>query len=289
MNVWELLAYEDIKLLTHEKTRLGFVGAGNMARALIGGLRARGYTPDQFEVVEPNAAARTMLGEKWGIWATSSPSSQLRNCSAIILAVKPQQMREASMALVHYRGEAAIVSIAAGIRTQDLARWLGAPAAIVRCMPNMPALVGQGITALFATDAANGAQRALAEEILSAVGQTLWLSDESLLDAVTAVSGSGPAYVFYFVEAMERAAIDLGLPQPAAHQLALATFLGSAELLKSSSESAATLRERVTSAGGTTHAALTLLERDSVARSIIRAIHAAAARSAELGTQLGGD
>lgn len=274
---------------THVNTRLGFIGAGNMARALIGGLRARGYTPDLFEVVEPNAAARTALGEKWGIWANASPGSQLRDCGAIILAVKPQQIREAVGALAHYQENAVIVSIAAGIRTQDLARWLGRPAAIVRCMPNMPAMVGQGITGLYATDSVDEGQRALAQEILSAVGQTLWLSDESLLDAVTAVSGSGPAYVFYFIEAMERAAIGLGLSAAAARQLALATFAGASQLAQSSADGPAVLRERVTSKGGTTHAALTSLERDHVADLIVSAIQAAAQRSAELGTQTSGD
>jgi pyrroline-5-carboxylate reductase len=181
------------------------------------------------------------------------------------------------------------LSIAAGIRAVDLSRWLGGHDAIVRTMPNTPALVGMGITGLAALPGVSVAQKEAAESILQAVGQTVWLNDESQIDAVTAISGSGPAYVFYFIEAMQQAAVELGLSAEQGKQLALATFAGATELAAQSAEPVSFLRERVTSKGGTTFAALTSMQNSGVQQAIVQALHAAAARGKELGEEFGKD
>jgi pyrroline-5-carboxylate reductase len=206
-----------------------------------------------------------------------------------VLAVKPQQLREAAQALRPLLGRQLVITIAAGVRIRDLSRWLGGYPRIVRVMPNTPALAGAGISGLYAGGAVSAAGRAAAQRILGAVGATLWVGAEDDLDAVTAVSGSGPAYVYYFIEALERAARELGLAASAARRLALETFSGALRLAAHSGEPPATLRDRVTSKGGTTERALASMEAERVQDAIVRAVKAAAARSRELGDELGTD
>ena len=206
----------------------------------------------------------------------------------VILAVKPQNMQEVALQLAPILKEQLVVSIAAGIRTRDLARWLGTHN-IVRCMPNTPALIRSGVTALYAMPAVKPEQCHHAESILSAVGSTLWMDDEEMLDAVTAISGSGPAYVFYFIEAMQQAAFELGLDEAQARQVVLDTFLGASKLAESSNEDVASLRARVTSKNGTTERAVLSMEANQVKMDIVAAIHAAAVRSRELGDEFGKD
>jgi pyrroline-5-carboxylate reductase len=207
-----------------------------------------------------------------------------------VLAVKPQSMREVAAQLLPALAGATplIVSIAAGIRGVDLSRWLGGYGAIVRCMPNTPALIGLGMTGMVAGAGVSAEQKQVADAIMKAVGATVWLDDEALIDAVTAVSGSGPAYVFYFIEAMQEAAAQLGLNAEQGKQLALATFVGAAQLAAQSDEPVALLRERVTSKGGTTYAALTSMEQSGVKGAIVTAMKAAAQRGKEMGDELGG-
>jgi pyrroline-5-carboxylate reductase len=204
------------------------------------------------------------------------------------MAVKPQNMQEVALQLAPILKEQLVVSIAAGIRTRDLARWLGTHN-VVRCMPNTPALIRSGVTALYAMPAVKPEQCHHAESILSSVGSTLWMDDEEMLDAVTAISGSGPAYVFYFIEAMQQAAFELGLDEAQARQVVLDTFLGASKLAESSKEDVASLRARVTSKNGTTERALLSLEANQVKMDIVAAIHAAAVRSRELGDEYGKD
>jgi pyrroline-5-carboxylate reductase len=266
-----------------------FIGGGNMARAIIGGLVAQGHPAADLRVVEIAAAARAALEKDYGVTTFDAPARALAGAEGVVLAVKPQQMREAATALAGKLPDALVITIAAGIRTADLARWLGGHARIVRAMPNTPALVQAGVTGLFATEAAGGAGRALAERLLGAVGRVVWFDREEQLDAVTAVSGSGPAYVFYFIEALEAAARDLGLGPAQARTLALGTFEGAAKLAAAASESPAELRARVTSRGGTTEAALASLEGDRIKDALQRAVKAAAERSRELGDASGRD
>ena len=269
--------------------QITFIGGGNMAAALAGGLAAKGYPTADIKVVEISDEARRRLTDTLGVAACATPAEAAPFGDIVVLAVKPQQMRDAATALrPHLRGEP-VLSIAAGIRTVDLARWLGGGARLLRCMPNTPALVGQGIAALYAAPGVTAPERATAQTILEAVGKAVWVDDEALLDPVTAVSGSGPAYVFYFLEALEEAARSLGLPDPIARELAVETFRGAAELAARSADSAATLRERVTSKGGTTAAALASLADDRVKEAIIRAVRAASDRGRELGVLLGKD
>lgn len=269
--------------------RITFLGGGNMAMALIGGLRDKGYSAAGIQVVELSAENRERLTEKFGVRCTDHIDAASLNCEVLVLAVKPQQMREAVQPLVGKLSGHLMISIAAGLRVRDLSRWLGGHARIVRTMPNTPALIGAGITGLYAAPEVDAEQRALADSVLSAVGSTVWVTDESQVDAVTAISGSGPAYVFYFIESLEAAALALGFEAEAARKLAIETTLGAARLAANSSEAPAVLRERVTSKGGTTEAALHSLSADQVNVAIERAARAAAARGAELGVQLGQD
>ncbi len=268
---------------------IGFIGGGNMASALIGGLTAGGIAGAGLHVVDPNPEARQKLERQFGVAGAAEPGAALAACDVIVLAVKPQQMQAVAAQLRPHLRAQLVLSIAAGIRAADLSRWLGGHAAIVRAMPNTPALIGQGVTGLCALPGVSVAQHDAADAILRAVGATVWLDDESQLDAVTAVSGSGPAYVFYFLEALQRAAVELGLTEQQSTALALATFGGAAQLAAQSSEPLAVLRERVTSKGGTTHAALTAMEAAGVQQAIVAAVKAAAARSRELGAEFGRD
>lgn len=268
--------------------KITFIGGGNMAKALIGGLIKRGYSPSKMHVVELSKEKCAELHNEFGVRATMEMAAAVAHGEAVILAVKPQQLQEIALQLAPLIDGQLVISIAAGIRTQDMARWMGTQN-IVRCMPNTPALIRCGVTALYAMPAVKPEQCQRAESILSAVGSTLWIEDEEMLDAVTAISGSGPAYVFYFIEAMQQAAYELGLDETQARQLVLDTFLGASKLADSSQEDVATLRERVTSRKGTTERALLSMEKNQVKMDIVAAIHAAAVRSREMGDELGKD
>ena len=270
--------------------KIAFIGGGNMAAALISGLVGQLVAGADIHVVDPSVDALGRLRGQYGVTTSTVIDANVVIADVLVLAVKPQQMRDvaASLAPLLVRGAPLIVSIAAGIRGADLARWLGGYGAIVRCMPNTPALVKQGITGMVGMKDVTQAQKAAADALLAAVGKTVWLDDEALLDPVTAVSGSGPAYVFYFIEALQQAAEELGLSSEQGRELALATFTGAAQLAAQSSEPVAQLRERVTSKGGTTYAALTSMEEAGVKEAIVAAVKAAAARGRELGDELGG-
>jgi pyrroline-5-carboxylate reductase len=269
--------------------RLLFIGGGNMASAIIGGLAARDFDCDQILVVDPDSNARTRLKAAFGVNSLPAPDERTEHANLIVMAAKPQQMRYAAEAIAPWVGGALVITIAAGIRLVDLARWLGGHQRLVRAMPNMPALVQAGITALHAAPGVSEDDRAAAGSLLSAVGATLWFDNEDDLDAVTAVSGSGPAYVFYALEALEEAARKLGIPEGAARSLALWTFVGAAKLAIERSDTPAELRAQVTSQGGTTERALEVLEEGRVKELFIEAVKAACARSRELGESFGRD
>lgn len=266
-----------------------FVGGGNMAAALIGGLIGKGHAATGIRTVEIQAEARARLGAQFGVICVDSVNAAVPLGDVVLMAVKPQQMRVAALALRPRLQRELVITIAAGIRTVDLSRWLGGYVTVVRCMPNTPALIGAGITGMYANAGVDADQRALAESILGAVGATIWVPEESLLDPVTAISGSGPAYVFYFIEALQQAAQEMGFSAADAKMLAVETFVGTARLAAQSPEDVAVLRERVTSKGGTTESALASMAADRVKDSIVRALHAANERAHELGEQLGAD
>ncbi|MET3109222.1 pyrroline-5-carboxylate reductase [Oxalobacteraceae bacterium GrIS 2.11] len=276
-------------------SKISFIGGGNMAGALIGGLcdeldivtsNTICHHSD-IHIVDVNPDSLKRLSGKFGVSTSTDIDESLRAADVIVLAVKPQQMREVAEKLAPHINNQLIISIAAGIRFSDLSRWLNNYQVIVRTMPNMPALIHQGITGIYAGPNVDAEQRAIANAIMSAVGTTVWLDDEALLDPLTAISGSGPAYVFYFIEAMQQAAQDMGFTEEQGRQLAMATFKGAATMACNSTEPVATLRERVTSKGGTTHAAISSMEQSGVAREIIVALKAAARRSQELGDEFG--
>jgi pyrroline-5-carboxylate reductase len=269
--------------------KITFIGGGNMAAALIGGLIGKGHAAAGIRVVEIQAGARARLSAQFGVACVDSVAAAAPLGEVLVLAVKPQQMRAVAQALRPRLGRELVITIAAGIRLVDLSRWLGGYATLVRCMPNTPALVGAGVTGLYASAGVGAEQRALAESILGAVGATLWVPQESLLDPVTAISGSGPAYVLYFIEALQQAAQEMGFSAADAKKLALETFVGTARLAALSAEGVAVLRERVTSKGGTTERALASMDADRVKDLIVRALHAANQRAHELGEQLGAD
>lgn len=270
-----------------------FIGGGNMATAIIGGLLQQGWKPADLRVVEIVPAAREKLEQTFKIRTFSSIDADALNADCIVLAIKPQNMRDVAIQLSSCLKGQVVLSIAAGIKLRDLARWLGTPdCVLVRAMPNTPALIGAGITGLsfysFPPEhILTSQQREQIEAVMKAVGAVFWVRSEEDMDAVTAVSGSGPAYVFYFIEALEQAAIELGLSAETAKKLALETFGGSAKLALGSDETVKTLRARVTSKGGTTEQALKSMEADRVKEAIIRAVKAAAERSRELGDELG--
>ncbi len=266
--------------------KICFIGGGNMATALIGGLLGQGFAAESIRVVEIYAESRAKLQQQYSVVAVESLADGIAGSDIIVLAVKPQQLRDVAQQLAPLLQGQMLLSIAAGIRAQDLARWSGTQT-IVRAMPNTPALIQSGMTGLFALPDVSAAQREQAQHILSAVGETLWLTEEVQLDAVTAISGSGPAYVFYLIEALQNAAVQLGLDDAAARQLSLATFLGASKLASSSTEEVAVLRARVTSKNGTTERALLSLAHNQVADLIAQAALAAADRSREMGDELG--
>ena len=266
-----------------------FIGGGNMADALIGGLLKSGVEANQIRAVEVDGAARRRLSDKYRIECAAEVRGTIRAGEVVVFAVKPQQMKEAARFAGVKDNSNLVISIAAGITLASLSRWLGGTKRIVRAMPNTPALIGEGVAGLYALPGYAESDMRQAEAILGAVGATVRIDDEDKINAVTAVSGSGPAYVFYFIEACEEAARQLGLPEETARRLALHTFTGAARLAASSPDSAAILRARVTSKGGTTEAALASMDADQVKESVIRAIHAANERGRQLGKQLDED
>jgi pyrroline-5-carboxylate reductase len=257
---------------------IAFIGGGNMASAIIAGLIRQDTPAATFEVVEPFAEARERLARDFGIVAQAEAGAALARCELVVWAVKPQSFAEAARPVRGLAPDALHLSVAAGIPSASIARWLGTER-VVRAMPNTPALVGQGMTGLFAREAVDAAGRKRVEQVLGATGE--------LLDAVTAISGSGPAYVFYFIEALTEVGIELGLTPEQAHQLAVGTFSGATALAASASEPPAVLRERVTSKGGTTYAAITSMENADVAGKIKAAARAAHQRARELGAEFG--
>jgi len=269
--------------------RVAFIGGGNMASAIIGGLVARDFKRADMLVVEVDSNARTRLMSAFGVKAIEGPGDALAEADVILMAVKPQKMREAAMGIAPFIAQPLVITVAAGIRLADLSRWLGGSTRMIRAMPNTPALVHAGVTGLFALPAISKEDRERAQALLSAVGATLWFEHESDLDAVTAVSGSGPAYVFYAIEALETAALELGLNPGASRSLALWTFVGAAKLAIERAESPGELRAQVTSKGGTTEAALGVLEGAQVKARFIEAVKAACERSRELGAAFGKD
>ena len=267
--------------------KTAFIGGGNMASAIIGGLVARGARSEDIVVVEPGAPSRARLASEYGVNAVEAPGEEMRSVQAIVLAVKPQNMREAAVALAPYLDRQVVITIAAGIRLVDLGRWLGGHARLVRAMPNTPALVHAGVTGLYAGPGVSELERQSADKLLGAVGATVWFDRETDLDAVVAVSGSGPAYVFYAMEALEAAARELDLPPEKARTLALWTFVGAAKLAIERNADPAILRANVTSKGGTTERALAVMDASYVREKFIEAVKAAAQRSRELGDEFG--
>ncbi|MDC8772205.1 pyrroline-5-carboxylate reductase [Roseateles albus] len=265
---------------------IAFIGGGNMASAIIGGLLKAGHPLEQLIVVEPYEPQRAKLAADFGLKALEAADSSLASADLLMWAVKPQLFAEAAAPCAPYVARALQLSVMAGIRSETLVRATGA-ARVVRAMPNTPALIGQGIAGLYARPEVSAADKVLVEQILAPTGDVLWVERETDLDTVTALSGSGPAYFFYFIEAMMAAGVELGLSAEQARQLALATCAGAAALAQQSSESPATLRERVTSKGGTTYAALSSMQADGVAEAIQRAVKAAGQRARELGDEFG--
>lgn len=270
-----------------ERSRIAFLGGGNMASALIGGMLSRGCSPGDIQVVDPSVEACQRLTRDFGVRAVLAVDDAFLDSDLIMLAVKPQQMKLALSPLNGRLARQLLVSIAAGLRMKDIARWTGGHREIVRAMPNTPALIGAGVTGVFADASVGPEERDAAERVLSAVGSVVWVADENLIDAVTAVSGSGPAYVFHFIEALEAAGVSLGFDESTARTLAIETMLGAARLAAGSDEAPAVLRERVTSKGGTTAAALASMAESGVFDAIVTAVKAAEARSRELGDALG--
>ncbi len=265
---------------------IAFIGGGNMASAIIGGLIRQGMKPARITVVEPFAETAAKLRQDFGITALPSAGPALTQANLVVWAVKPQMFSEAAAPVSPHTGKALHLSVAAGIRTDSISRWVGTDR-VVRCMPNTPALVGQGITGLFPCPRVTADDKALVEQVIGTTGQYLWVAQESQLDAVTALSGSGPAYVFYFLEAMTEAGVGMGLSADQAYKLAVATFSGASSLAAASTESPEVLRQRVTSKGGTTYAALTAMEAAGIKPAFVKAMQAAELRARELGDEFG--
>ena len=264
--------------------RIAFIGGGNMASAIIGGLLKSGRATQSVIVVEPLRAQRDKLLSDFGIRALAGADASLAQAALVVWAVKPQLFSAAVLPCAGLVGQALHLSVMAGIRSDSIAQATGSQR-VVRAMPNTPALIGQGIAGLFARSAVTAADRAQVEAVLAPTGQTLWVGREEDLDAVTALSGSGPAYVFYFVEAMMQAALEMGLSAAQGRHLALATFAGATALAKQSEDPPELLRERVTSKGGTTFAALTSMEASGVKAAFVQALKAAQQRARELGDE----
>lgn len=266
---------------------IAFLGGGNMATALIGGLVAKGTDPRSIAVVEVSPAARERLGARYPVRIATAPDAAVQRSELIVLAVKPQDAK-AALASITVR-EQVVLSIVAGITCATLSRWLGGHQRIVRCIPNTPALIGAGIAALYAEPVVSAEEKRKAQMIVEAAGEAVWVDEERLLDPVTAVSGSGPAYVFWFMEQLAAVARRLGLEDDVAKKLALHTVLGAAKLAVQSGEALETLRKNVTSKGGTTEAALRVFDEEKLAERLARAVEAASRRATELGKDQGRD
>ena len=270
---------------------IAFIGGGNMASALIGGLVRAGRAPAEILVIEPGEAQRARLKADFGVQTAAAADAALGSAALVVWAVKPQVFNQAAAPCAEHVRGALHLSVMAGIRCATIARSIGvapAQAHVVRSMPNTPALIGRGIAGLFATPAVSASQRQSVEQVLAPTGQVLWVAAEADLDAVTALSGSGPAYIFLFLEAMMAAATDMGLSAAQGRQLALATFDGATALAAQSDEPLGVLRERVTSKGGTTYAALQAMEGAGISAAFISAMAAAQQRARELGDEFGG-
>ncbi|KAF0811764.1 Pyrroline-5-carboxylate reductase [Andreprevotia sp. IGB-42] len=268
--------------------KISFIGGGNMAAAMVGGMVSQGFKGNEIHIVEPDADKRSELARQFGV-SVGAPDDVLPASTAVIFAVKPQQLRPIASTLAPQLADTLVISIAAGVRADTLSKWLGGLDRIVRVMPNTPALVQAGISGAFASAGATADDKALAERILDSIGETVWVNEEGDIDGVTAISGSGPAYVFYFMESLQAAARAQGFEPETARKLAYQTFAGAIKLALQSDDDAATLRQKVTSKGGTTERAINALENSQVRSTIIAAASAAAARSRELGDELGRD
>jgi pyrroline-5-carboxylate reductase len=271
---------------SNAKNCLAFIGGGNMASAIIGGLVRRGTPAANIEVVEPFAETREKLRTQFGIDAKDGATESLERAGMVLWAVKPQTFHDAAQAAAPFTRSALHLSVAAGIRSDSIAKWV-ATERIVRSMPNTPALVGKGMTALFARPAVSEEDKRRVEDVIATTGDFLWVAAEADLDAVTAISGSGPAYVFFFLEAMTQAGVEMGLSREQAYRLAVGTFAGASDLAKAAQDPPEVLRQRVTSKGGTTYAAITSMETDDVKAHFIKALHAARKRAQELGDEFG--
>ena len=267
--------------------KIAFIGGGNMASAIMAGLCKQGQSAADILVLEPYAPQREKLLQDFaGLQVLEQVDARLAAAELVVWAIKPQIFKEVAQTVKAHTSQALHLSVAAGIHSDSIARWLGSER-VVRAMPNTPALVGQGISGLFARAQVTQPERQLIEQTLQATGQFLWVAQEADLNAVTALSGSGPAYVFYFLEAMVQAGVDMGLSPEQAHQLAIGTFTGASQLAAQSSESPAVLRERVTSKGGTTYAALESMRGAQLGQHFIPAMNAAEKRATELGDEFG--
>ena len=269
--------------------RIAFVGGGNMATGLIGGLIARGTPPSSIVVADPETSQRSRLELDYGVTTVADAPLAVIGAGTVVLAVKPQQMAQVARSIAGQvaASGALVISVAAGIRLQDIARWLGPGVPLIRTMPNRPALIGAGITALYAMPGVDAASRQAAEAILAACGPTVWVPEESQLDVVTAVSGSGPAYFFLLIECLEAAGTQLGLDPVTARRLAVETARGSGQMAAEATESPADLRAQVTSRGGTTAAALEVLEAAGVRGIFAAAVAAGARRATALAQEFG--
>ena len=272
--------------MTTQLDNIAFIGGGNMASAIIGGLIKRGTPASSIQVVEPFEEQRQKLKAQFGVQLHETACAQLASAALVVWAVKPQTFKDAALQTRFHTKAALHLSVAAGIRSDSIARWLGTEH-VVRAMPNTPALVGKGMTALFARPAVSLAGRDIVNRVIRTTGESLWLDEESQLDAVTALSGSGPAYVFYFIEAMIEAGVQMGLSREQSHQLAVGTFVGASALAKASDEPIEILRSRVTSKGGTTYAAITSMEQDQLKPLFVNAMQAARQRATEMGAEFG--
>jgi len=272
------------------KRNLAFVGAGNMASSIIGGLIATGTPADDISVYDPNAVQLKRIASTYQVHAAESNASASKSATTIVLAVKPDVVqnvcREIASAISH---NPLIVSIAAGVRVKDILRWLSADTAIVRCMPNTPALLNLGANALFANEHCNAQHRDLAQALIGATGITQWVDNEDQIDTVTALSGSGPAYFFLLNECMTQAAVDMGLSAEVAQNLAIETAYGAASMARAQENTPAQLRDNVTSKGGTTAAALSTFKQSGFANAVANAMTAARDRATALGDELSVD
>jgi pyrroline-5-carboxylate reductase len=270
--------------------KLAFIGGGNMATALISGLIKRGLAPERMMVADPSEEQLKRVARDYAVHTAPDNAGAVQGAEVAVLAVKPQQMRGVALGLAPHLAinRPLVISVAAGIPHASLARWFGPKIPVIRTMPNRPALNGFGATGLFAPASVGAAYRALAETIMAAVSATVWVEHESQMDTVTAVSGSGPAYFFLFMEALEAAAHERGLPTDVAHRLTLETAFGAAQMARQSADSLAILREQVTSKGGTTAAALAVLNGAGLRAIVAHAVAAADRRSAELAAEFGG-